>query len=501
MMPRLAGAFSVFGLVAAAFMLSASPLSANWLTHILREAGEAGGKAGSHVHPVPGAMGRALRHLDHAPPGSATALAAHATPEGHWQFSNRGGQTFTAGTPDEMQRMLPSLVPEAAAARDGKLALYLTEDSAFAGREMIDQLPKDATLLLATDAGALPLTRGGGVHMSVQIKPNITYELTDRRLFDEALAMLSRPLNTSGIRTLAMEPGAAKALSSAPRFDPETKQPLVDAIDPDRIANALRALKGQSALVVGRIEDGRITFRPASGGEVTRDVALLTDAAAANDVNLILLHADAPRQPGGRNWLWQTIEVGGLSDAMRKATFGDFLDALGAKRGAMQLSAAEDGLARVRLTAVPSPDAAGIVTSASDLLSEAIGHVAGEVVVKAVEVRARDKDRQMELDGRLIPGVPVAVQIFYLAGVFGGVIGWGTSRAWWRRLWPDTGRATGQGWLSYVGHRIARELVFFAGFLPVAGRPAFATQAAVNTWVMITAPFRWLRRIFRRAEV
>jgi hypothetical protein len=125
-------------LVLGALLTAGAPqrAQANWLTHIAREAGEAGGKAASHAHPNLGPIGKALSHLESLSGAPKGALAAHATPEGHWQFVNREGQTFTAGTPDEFKRILPTLAPEAG--DGGKLSLYLSEDSVFSNRAHLD---------------------------------------------------------------------------------------------------------------------------------------------------------------------------------------------------------------------------------------------------------------------------------------------------------------------------------------------------------------------------
>ena len=100
--------------------------SAGWLTRL----------AGSAEHGAARAVrkGAALDHvaahlkaLPDRPDG--IALAAQATQEGHWRFVNKAGETFTAGTPEEMKRAASVLLPEAKA--DAKLSLYVTQDTVF----------------------------------------------------------------------------------------------------------------------------------------------------------------------------------------------------------------------------------------------------------------------------------------------------------------------------------------------------------------------------------
>ena len=99
---------------AALLLAAAAPVAqANWYSKLVREAGEAGTKAAKHGV---GGLDRAAAHLKALPvPAEGAALAAHLTPEGHWKFANREGEVFTAGTPAELQRAVPTLLPGARA--------------------------------------------------------------------------------------------------------------------------------------------------------------------------------------------------------------------------------------------------------------------------------------------------------------------------------------------------------------------------------------------------
>ncbi|MEQ1669709.1 MAG: hypothetical protein ABL893_02510 [Hyphomicrobium sp.] len=492
----------------ASALLASAPARANIFTSILREAGEAGGKAASHSGSHLGAVGKAASHLKGLAGAPKGALAAHATPEGHWQFVNREGQVFTAGTADEMKRVLPALSPDIAAG-ESKLTLYLSEDSVFQNRAALDQLPKDANLHVVTDSGTYGVTRSGygsSAALKAQIKPNVVVELADRAMFDETVSYLGRSLNKANIRTISLQPGASNRLPSAPKLDGASKLPQVDELDPVHLAAAFRSIRGQTALVAGRVENGKIYFTPSKGGEVSRDLDELVSAASQNDVNLVILHTDAARQPGGRNWLWQSIEVGGLKDAAKAANFGDFIEALGARRGGFQVTASREGSGRVQLAASPAETGAGLAGEASSLLEETVSHLTGEIVTKAVEMHGRDESSQREANAQLIPGIPTYVQIPYLVGIISGVFSWGTARGWWSRIWPSGGGRPADGpgpagriraWLN----RTPREATFLLVFLPVVGFPALMWQLAVQTWETVTAPFRWVYRRFLRREI
>ena len=196
---------------------------------------------------------------------------------------------------------------------------------------------------------AYPLLRrpgAAGERLLAQVRPHLLVELGDPGLFHEALFQLARPLKAAGIRVIALEPGGPGLLARAPRIDAASGRALTDAIDPDRLRHALAPLRGQTALVTGRVDGELLYFRPASGPERSLLLRDLTAAAEAADVNLVILKSAAPRQPGARNWLWQRAEVRGLDAALQRADLGDFLDALGASGGRMTVAATPQGALR-----------------------------------------------------------------------------------------------------------------------------------------------------------
>jgi hypothetical protein len=490
-------------MVAGLMMLSAlsvalaGPSSAGWLSRLAREVAEGGGGAALKTGKLGlGALDNAAAHVAALPKMSTgTALAAHVTPEGHWKFVNREGSVFTAGTPDELARVGATLAPEAAAG--DRLALYLSEETVFARRASLKELPADADLHVVVGNDAYRLRRAGASdELIAEFRPNVIVSLTEQKLFEEAVYRLSRPLNRSNIRVLALESGGPRHLSSAPRYDPASKAALADHVDPTSLPEALRSLRGQTALVSGRIEGDVLYFRPSSGPEQALDVTTLIRAAEAADVNLVLLRTAASHQPGARNWFWQKVAVAGLDDALKRATFADFLSALGGTGNELTVKTALSTEGRILFSATPAPSPAAPIT---DTLGDWIGEVTGNVVVKAAEVYARDATRERELDARIVPGIPSAIQYAYLGALVAGLIAWQVSFPWWSRIWPPEQRQDYAGRLGYVAARVARFLARIFVFLPLVGIPALIWLGILQLWSLLTAPFRglrWLRARF-----
>jgi len=474
-------------LIVLLFILAFSPAAdANWLSKVI----------GAAEHAAPRATGRATGALDHAVahvkalPAKAdgAALAAQATQEGHWRFVNRAGETFTAGTPEEMKRVATVLFPEAKA--DVKLSLYVTEDTVFRNRAALKDLPKGTELYVVVRNESYPVLRrseGAAERLFAQVRPSLLVELTDRKAFEEAVWQLSRPLNKANVRVLALEPEGPPRLASAPRIDPATKRALVDVIDPASLPAALGSVRGQTVLVTGRV-DGRLLYvQPATGTE--RSV-LLTDlfkAAEDADVNLVVLHAaSTPRQPGGRNWLWQKVEVKGLEQAMQYARVADFLNALGGPDARLLVSATPAGR-RTALNIRPAGDFSSgpLQSPVGDLFSGIVSDITGRVIATGVQANMRSAERQEELDQRVIPGIPSDFQVGYLVLVVLGLFGVPISRAWWRRLWPPEAASEYAGAAGYWSARIIRSAAFLVIFLPLTAP--------------VSAPYNLLRQVYEAA--
>lgn len=497
---RASRAFSgVLALAIAATAMLSGTVHANWLTRLGRGAAEVG-EAGTAASKLGvGAAQHAAEYVARLPKAAkGAALAAHATPEGHWKFVNREGDVFTAASPDELARVGAVLAPEAAAG--GKLALYLSEDTVFAERALMKDLPPDAELHVVAGNDSFRLRRaadGTPGSLAAEVRPNITVALSDRKLFDETVFQLGRPLNRSNIRVLALEPGGPQRLSSAPRFDPATKAALVDQIDPASLSDALRKLSGQTVLVTGRVEGETLAFVAATGGaEQKVFLREISAAAEASDVNLVVVQASGPRQPGGRNWLWQKVGVAGLDEAMKRATFADFLSALGGTGTELAVTAAEAGQGRIVMRALPVAQSS---IPLSSTVTDWMGELSGQLVVKAVEVQARDMEREKELDARLIPGIPSTLQYLYLLNAALGLLAWPVSRSWWARVWPPEQRLGYSGWIGYAAAVVARNVAFVLLFLPLVGNFAFLWHIALQLWNLMMAPLRffsWLRGRF-----
>src|SRR5262245_2047747 len=436
------------------------------------------------------------------PKPDAIALAAQATPEGHWRFVNKAGETITAGTPEEMRRVVSLLVPDARA--EARLQLYLTEDTVFARRAALKDLPKGSELhLFVAEESYRILRRSEAVNerLFAEIRPNLVVELSDAQQFAEAAWQLRRPLNKAQIRVLALEAGSATRLASAPRLDAASNKALIDSIDPGGLAAALGSVRGQTVLITGRVDGELLHFKGANGPERSLLVKDLFKAAEQADVNLIVLHASStPRQPGGRNWLWQKVEVKGLEQALQRARVADFYTPFAPPTARFAVTAKAAGALRTHVQFAPIADLPKGPASRplGDILGDAAASLTGRVITAGIEANIRSAEHQRDVDWRLFANLPANLQIGYIALVLIGFLGAPLARVWWAHLWPPEDPAEYAGRTGYWAACLIRDSLFVAVFLPLTAALSAPINLGRQVWDAVLAPVRAWRRLTGR---
>jgi hypothetical protein len=469
-------------------------LQAGWFGMIFSAAGNATRTARHSA-----AFEAVIQHVKALPARSdSVAVAAQATQEGHWRFVNRAGETFTAGTPDEMKRAVSLLFPESKAS--ARPFVYITQDTIFSFPATVKLLPAAAEVFVVVGPESYRVLRrreGNAERFYAEVRSNLVIEMIDAQVFEETAWQLARPLNTAGVRVLAVEPGGPSTLSASPRLDPASKRALVDVIDPGSLLGAMGAASGQTLLLTGRIERELLYVKPSSGPDRSLVLKDLFRAADAADIDLVILHAaSTPRQPGGRNWLWQRVEVSGLDEAMQRAHVADFLNGLGSAGRRLSVSAAPaGGRATLEIKAAADLPGAPAPGQIGEMFSGIVADMTGRVVVSGVLANLRSAQRQQELDRRLLPGVPSWAQLTYVLAVFVGLFGVPVSRQWWQRLWPPEVAAEYAGRSGIWAARAVRALAYVLVFLPLTAVAAAPQNLTTQIWEGVTGParlWRWL---------
>lgn len=510
-----ATAIAIAGLVVAGLLLlppAAPSARANLLTD-LAKLGEKAGGAGGKAAKLLGEIDDVAALVAKLPPNlKGAALAAEALPEGGWRFVNGAGETVTAANAVEMERALAWLVPEASGGSGRRIGFYVTEESAFRYPGQIATLPPGSLVHVAVDGRSYPLLiRGAGeeTRLFAEVGADLAVALDEAKLFEEALWQLRRPLGRGSLRVLSLDPDGARVLPKVPSHSGSAAAKAPETVNPYALDEMFRDIAGQTVVVTGKAEGELLRFAPVSGGEKTVVIDDLMRAAAANDVNLVLLQAATPKQPGRKTWLLQPARIADLDKALAAGTVGDFFAVLAKGQGRLLVQAGEGGRGHVRLTVrpaegeLPRPSGAepspGAGEKFGELLADLVQNVAGQVVTTAAELNVQSRERTEELERRIVPGIPSDIQYGVVFAYVFGLLGLGPLRRFWRYLLPSRAGEPGRARVPGVLARLGRALLFLLVFMPLVGPFAFLA-AIVQSFIegarrivwLIAAPFRWL---------
>lgn len=470
-------------LLAAAFLAPVPPADANWLTRILRHADDAGAKRTLKGLP---ALDEAGIHLKSLPaPRRARAVAAELTNEGHWRLRNAEGETFTAATPEELNRGLQVLAPLTEEA--AKQVILLTGETLFKDASKLKELPANAEFDALIESRVYGLIRhvANSVEVySLDVGNGVRVPIRDRAQVHEMLWQLARPVDLAAIRVLALEPGAAGLLKRARPPDPTPGRVAVEAVDPDRLPHMLSAVARGTVVISGRMKGPVLHFRPSSGPERTLMLDDLRRAAAESDVNLVVIESASARQPGTRNWFWQRVALTPLAGPRTSPALPDLVGQL---TGGVPVETDAIAIGELRtafqLVGVARGAGGGWAAPVSETWRDLAPEVTGTIVASGLRLDLTSRARQRELDARIMPGIPSLLQIAYLALMVGGLAGLGVAREWWQRLWPPEVRSEYARRSGYWAARAVRGTLFLLMFMPLVA--------------VLSAPVSFVRGIWR----
>ncbi len=409
-------------------------------------------------------------------------IGAAATEVGHWHFVNRSGERFTAADREEIKRGLGLLAPEAAG-EPRRLAIYIDTRTLFEHAGQLSALPPMSSMSVISDGRAFPVFAFGNGSLprkAVEILPNILVETESKAAFDEVRWQLSRPLDRARVRTLALTPGGATAITRTPTIDRPSRLAKPNSIDPAHLADGLSRLTGQYVLVSGRLSGEQLLFNPENGPRSSVSIAILEAKARRHDVNLMIVSASSPRQPGTRSWLWMKSGLSTVDAAVSHRQLGPFLVALA---GDVELLVRPEAInaRRVGLEVIPMADAlkagqesplGGWTGAMSEKLSDLVSDTSGRISVEALRLRLPSRVRQREIDRRILPWLRSDLQIVIGLILLSGVVTLPVQLSWWRSLWPAEIRQEYAGFGGYALAVLARWLGFAIFFLPLAALPA-----------------------------
>ncbi|MDH3712240.1 MAG: hypothetical protein OET44_00150 [Gammaproteobacteria bacterium] len=365
-----------------------------------------------------------------------------------------------------------------------RVELYVQDEQLFSHRVRLASLPDNLALRVVHRRKKIyPLHRTGGI-LQVEARPHVLIDTTTLRDLDEILFRMERVLNRASLRLLKVVPETTGTLPSLPG-QVATRAPEPQAIDPGKFRESLRALRGQTAVLTGRIENGLLLTQSRRGGDMSRlPLAEIRRAAREADVNLIVLDANTPLQPGGGGWLGKRRSKT-LDAAFQANTSGEFMAALARPHAPIKLRAESNGSRHIAISAVNRrPDVEINAGNTSDI----------ELIAHGLHLLTRTREFEQEHDSRLVWWLPSYVPVAFALNAAAGVLAWSVAyREWWVKIWPPP---VSRNWFRRNVLAGTRLIIFVVLFLPLLGGVALLWMVLRIVLVILMIPVRltvWIR--------
>jgi hypothetical protein len=364
--------------------------------------------------------------------------------------------------------------------------IVLAGETLFKDRSKLKALPPDAELsaLIESRVYAVHKRLFEGVEQySLDVGNGVRVPIRSRAEVHEMLWQLARPVDLAAIRVLALEPGATAILKRTGPSNPEPGRVTVEAVDPDRLPHMLTAVARGTVVISGRMNGSVLHFRPSSGPERTLILDELRRAAAASDVNLVVIESASARQPGTRNWFWQRVGLTRLDGPRTKPALPDLIGQLtGGVPVETNAVAISDLRTSFQLSGLGRGAGGGWSAPMSETWRNLAPEVTGTIVASGLRLDVTSRSRQRELDSRFIPGIPSLVQVAYLCLLILGVAGTGVAREWWQRLWPLEARSDYARRAGYWAARSVRGALYLLVFMPLVAVVSAPVAMIRGTW-------------------
>lgn len=393
---------------------------------------------------------------------------------------------WMAKTPDGQQRFVDEFVDDVNNSTSSP-TLILSERNMPKLVSQFDALPSGLTIKIISRNGQLY-----SLHRSVTPPTlrynNIEVAITKSTQLDTVIWQLQRPVINQKVRFVQL---AKNTDADLPQQDYGSK-PVVDAVGLNKLVSTIENIRLETMVLSGKVENGLLHH----GGQ-SIPLKMLEDAAAARDVNLIILGSSKPKkalQQVADDWKSVNDRGNNISDSV-----GDFYNRF-APEGAsspMRIGINDSGELQ---TAFHIETKIKTANKQSTDPSNHLAVVPIHLLIESVKILQPNEERAKELKRRFHPAVPSSVQFYLIVSFFMGTFTAITSWFLYKKIWQSPLRVTYSNVFLFAIIYALHRLCFIMLYLPLLGifSPIYLilkwTVAIIN--YLLIRPVRWLMAKF-----
>jgi len=348
-------------------------------------------------------------------------------------------------------------------------ALIISEYDIPEDLEILDSIPKKIPLFIKDKANNFyEIKRDSGYKLKFK---NVEIKVSDKDTLREAFWFFQKPSHKKQARyiqlTNSIEDLAIK------RYGNNTG---IEKTGISHLMNVINKMTNQSLILSGKVKNGRLYT---DDNAASIKLSELKKVAEENDLQLTILSSDSPHKALSniRRKLKPEYKDGRIQYQTNAEYFNQIADAN--QTNMIEISVSERGDRQLAVQWINKEhDLERAVNKSPGLMMLPL-----HISLHSITVLQPDRERQKELDARIIENINSWLQFYIISSAVLGFIAIGTSWRLWKKIWqPD--KPTDPGWnIGYYLLLVVHRLLFILIHLPLLGLFSFI-------WMIIYVSYR-----------
>lgn len=389
---------------------------------------------------------------------------------------------WVAKSPDGQQRFVDEFI-DGINEPNHSATLILSERNIPKSLSQFDTLPSGLAIKILSRNGNIYSLHRNAVPPTLRYR-NIKTPVTESTQLGTVIWQLQRPVMNQKVRFVQLSKNADADLPS----QVYGSKPVIDAVGLNKIVNAIENMRLETMVLSGKTENGLLHH----GGQ-SIPLKALEKAAAARDVNLIILGSNKPKKALQRvadDWKAVNDSGDNLSDSI-----GDFYNRFTSEyvNSPMRVGINESGELQTAFHIETK------IKPVNKQSTDSSGHLVAvplHLLIESVKILQPNEDRVKELDRRIHPAIPSSIQFYLIVSFFVGAFTAITSWFLYKKIWQSPVRVTYSNVFSFAFMYVLHRLCFIVLYLPVLG--IFSPIYLILKWTvaiiryLVINPISWL---------
>jgi len=354
-------------------------------------------------------------------------------------------------------------------ANNSNKVLIISEYDLPQNLKTLDTIPKKIPLFIKDKANKLyEIKRDGGYKLKFK---NLEIKVSDKETLRDAFWFLKKPSHKKHPRLIQLTNSNEELAIKQYRHNPG-----IEKADISHLMNTISRMTNQSLILAAKVKNGRLYT---DNSEVSIKMSEIKKVAVENDLQLTIISSDNTHKALSN--ISRKVKSEYKDGKIQYQTNAEFLNKIA--------EASETKLIEISVTErVDSQLVVQWINREHELLAEKysspqIKTIPFHVTLHSISIIQPDRERQKELDARIIENVNSWLQFYIISSTVLGFIAIGTSWRLWKKIWQPEKPLDSRWNVSYYLLLILHRLIFLILHLPLLGLFSFI-------WMVIYMSYR-----------